>query len=518
MKKQIKWFWAHRRNASLHHMSFFGAGLRGRGFVPVCDFYFDHQIYYGVPGKGCYIFYDHNQLSQADLYRRVQTSVDHNIKFIEEFRSISDKLFGAVFFYLDKISESNLDLLSDQEISLLYNGFISAVTAGPILTVQLWGIEALLQPEYIIIKHLKKKLKQWGKEDELQSYKEKLLINTGESVAYSEQRDFFRVAAGLFHNKKVFRIFKTHSLQQIARELSNYPRENRWIEAHINKYSWVNSEYVSGAWSKQDWLKLFKESLQNPTPPTKKLSKLIGDFNSAARARQQLIKKLKPSTDVRHAIECLSEFIAQRDWSKGYFAKSLLIYRRLLAEIAWRLGETEESILNYHFEELGQAMINKIALPKKIIALRKNQGFIILNKSGSRRIVQGAANITRTLKQEGIEDPTKRINNKDWKIRGLIANKGKITGRAKVLENSNEIDSFKKGEILVTYMTTMEFTPVFRKAAAVITDEGGMSSHAAIVSREFSLPCIVGTKTATRLIKSGDLINVDAIKGVITKL
>jgi len=61
----------------------------------------------------------------------------------------------------------------------------------------------------------------------------------------------------------------------------------------------------------------------------------------------------------------------------------------------------------------------------------------------------------------------------------------------------------------------MEFTPFFAKAKAVVTDEGGMSSHAAIISREFKIPCIVGTKIATRVIKDGDIIKVDANKGII---
>ena len=64
-------------------------------------------------------------------------------------------------------------------------------------------------------------------------------------------------------------------------------------------------------------------------------------------------------------------------------------------------------------------------------------------------------------------------------------------------------------------MTTIEFTPLFRKAIAVITDEGGMSCHAAIVSREFKLPCIVGTKIGTRALKTGDMVEVDANKGII---
>jgi pyruvate,water dikinase len=90
-----------------------------------------------------------------------------------------------------------------------------------------------------------------------------------------------------------------------------------------------------------------------------------------------------------------------------------------------------------------------------------------------------------------------------------------IRGKARVLEDASRISELKEGEILVTYMTTIEFIPAFRKAAAVVTDEGGMSCHAAIISREFKLPCVVGTKVATRVLKTGDEIEVDATNGAV---
>lgn len=79
-------------------------------------------------------------------------------------------------------------------------------------------------------------------------------------------------------------------------------------------------------------------------------------------------------------------------------------------------------------------------------------------------------------------------------------------------------DKFTPGTILVTSMTRPEFMPLVRQAKALVTDEGGLTCHAAIVSRELGIPCIVGTKNATRVLKSGDLVEVDANKGVVRKI
>lgn len=73
----------------------------------------------------------------------------------------------------------------------------------------------------------------------------------------------------------------------------------------------------------------------------------------------------------------------------------------------------------------------------------------------------------------------------------------------------------KEGNILVAMATNPTFVPVMRKAGAIVTDMGGLTCHAAIVSREWGIPCVVGTKIATKVLKDGDLVEVDANKGIV---
>ncbi|MBU6390574.1 phosphoenolpyruvate synthase, partial [Patescibacteria group bacterium] len=79
-------------------------------------------------------------------------------------------------------------------------------------------------------------------------------------------------------------------------------------------------------------------------------------------------------------------------------------------------------------------------------------------------------------------------------------------------------DGFEKGDILVTGMTRPEFLPLMEKAAAFVTDAGGILSHAAIVAREMKKPCVIGTGVATQIFKDGDVVGVDADKGVVRKI
>jgi pyruvate, water dikinase len=100
-------------------------------------------------------------------------------------------------------------------------------------------------------------------------------------------------------------------------------------------------------------------------------------------------------------------------------------------------------------------------------------------------------------------------------VRGLGAAPGQASGRVRVLRSLSEAGRLGEGEILVTHMTAPDWVPLMRRAAAIVTDSGGMTCHAAIVSRELGLPCVVGTGDATSKLRDDELVTVDATHGVV---
>ncbi|MEW6723180.1 MAG: phosphoenolpyruvate synthase [Candidatus Micrarchaeota archaeon] len=100
-------------------------------------------------------------------------------------------------------------------------------------------------------------------------------------------------------------------------------------------------------------------------------------------------------------------------------------------------------------------------------------------------------------------------------VRGLGASPGMGMGRVKIVRSAKEIKNMEKGDVLVTEMTTPDFVPGMKKASAIVTDTGGMTSHAAIVSRELGVPCVVGTGNATATLKDGMDVSVDGSHGII---
>jgi pyruvate,water dikinase len=100
-------------------------------------------------------------------------------------------------------------------------------------------------------------------------------------------------------------------------------------------------------------------------------------------------------------------------------------------------------------------------------------------------------------------------------LQGIPASPGVSSGIVKIIESPNDLDKIKKGDILVTKMTNPDYVPGMKRAAAIITDEGGQTSHAAIVSRELGVPCIVGTMEATKKLKEGMKATVDGDDGLV---
>ena len=104
------------------------------------------------------------------------------------------------------------------------------------------------------------------------------------------------------------------------------------------------------------------------------------------------------------------------------------------------------------------------------------------------------------------------------KLFGIPVYKGKVVGKVKIITSKKDFSKFKSGEILVSPHTTPDYLPVIKKAKAILTERGGITSHAVIVSRELKKSCIVGIKDLIVSLKDGDLVEVDADKGVVKRI
>ena len=122
-----------------------------------------------------------------------------------------------------------------------------------------------------------------------------------------------------------------------------------------------------------------------------------------------------------------------------------------------------------------------------------------------------------TLDENGSEvgDKGSDIEDREVIVRGLGASPGMASGTVKIIKKIDELDKIKDGDIMVTTMTTPDMVPAMKRSSGIITDEGGITCHAAIISRELGIPCVVGTGNATEVLKENSKVTIDGKKGLV---
>ncbi len=270
------------------------------------------------------------------------------------------------------------------------------------------------------------------------------------------------------------------------------------IEAHAKKYAWLYSRYGS-------------ENKYTAEEAKKRLVEIDKKNYLSRRAKEkkelnEAIKKAKKILG-RDAflVDLFQYIIYYRTQRTDVMNKSTFLFIPKLKKLARSIGLTYKQLLHCTKEEL----FKKIPTKEEINGRIKNHAIIIEDRKIYCLSGKEGKKIAKFLSME-----IKKVN----KFGGATASPGKKIGRVKKIFGSSDFHKFKIGDILVTSMTTPEMVPVMRKAAAVVTDEGGVTCHAAIISRELGIPCVIGAKIATKVLKDGDLVEVDASKGVVRKL
>jgi len=159
-------------------------------------------------------------------------------------------------------------------------------------------------------------------------------------------------------------------------------------------------------------------------------------------------------------------------------------------------------------DEVWSGEISKPSIKQKISERQKS--FIMYNGK-----FYSGIDVDTFLDKQGIVLSDQLVDKNVKEIKGQIAQKGKVKGRVKIIGLAADIDKVQKGDILVATMTMPRYIVAMKKAAAFVTDEGGVTCHAAIIAREMKKPCVIGTKIATQVLNDGDEVEVDANQGVV---
>lgn len=233
------------------------------------------------------------------------------------------------------------------------------------------------------------------------------------------------------------------------------------------------------------------------------------------RQRALLFRKYRlPKKILWPYFAILDKFSRLHDWRKEGQTRCSQIVFMALREMSRRYRIPFVSIAYYMNDEVRELCLRGKQVPDTILrARRRGLTWIVDGKKFRTVVGRQAYQLVKTLVIEPLR--SRRVA----EVRGISANHGLVRGRVLRAMSAKEANPLiKKGDILVASMTTVDYVPAMHKAAAIVTDDGGLNCHAAIVSRELGVPCVVGTKVATQIFKTGDRVEVDATRGIVKKL
>lgn len=282
------------------------------------------------------------------------------------------------------------------------------------------------------------------------------------------------------------------------------------LEKHVKKFHCFENTWASvRELDEKYFLGLIKKTVDKSDGCRKETEKIRANINKTRMKKKKILKAKNIGRELENIFYMFQRMAEWRDERKllcpcraNYYLYQIL--KRLCKENG--ISETTAGLLLYN-EVKGWKISKKLLMTLE----KRNQGAIYmwdLKKNGYWFYGKEAEKILNFMIYS--------ISGRE--LKGVVANKGKAVGTAKIIETKEDFAKFKKGDILVANMTRPEYAPLMKIAGGIVTNEGGITCHAAIVSRELGKPCIIGTQVATEKLRDGDMVEVDAEEGIIKLL
>jgi phosphoenolpyruvate synthase/pyruvate phosphate dikinase len=412
--------------------------------------------------------------------------LDH--KFLDEHLAQSKRVREEFKDIYEETKQADFQALSDENLAIHYEKYQD-------LFERTWAYFKVSQPEY------------------LEAAKEKLeeLIKK-KSSGGSLENQFIILTTPLEMD-----LIKEEEVAALERSFERIDDESLW--RHAQEYPWLFFNTFN-----KDVIHKFLETkfsdLKSVSEDERKehIEQAKENLKRHSEKHKELLEQLGSDPDISYLSRVFGELAVDRLRMKAWWGGAEFLFLPMFEEISNRAGiSVTKLLMSYTVDNMlmllreGKRLSNEnIEDRRKLYAVALENGDYSFNESEQAR-----------KKYEELIGEVDSSSEGSEEITGVSANVGRAKGKARIIVVEDlkrlleDMDRFKEGDIMVTTMTQPTMVSLARKAAAIVTNEGGITSHASILAREYGIPCIVGTRTATFVIKDGDEIEVDADKGVV---
>ena len=327
-----------------------------------------------------------------------------------------------------------------------------------------------------------------------------------------QDRDFFRLLAKIQADPLAREVFRqpTHV---IVKQVEEFPEIDRAVHQHAYDYNWLQFHYDGPtALDEEYFIDALAAEVRQGVDAKQKLQEMEAKNEAVARKQKQLEEELGLDAEEKHWIKVARAFMFLKALRKDAVFQASCWTERLLKEIAVRLSLTLLQVRHMTPREINEALLGKPVNSSELDERIRYSCW--LHETGKQVQVFTGAKARELCSKIVEEQPVGEVR----ELRGTPSSPGYAKGTVKLIARIEDIPKMNQGDVLISPATNPNLVPAMKKAAAIVTDEGGITCHAAIISREMGIPCIVGTKIVTKAFKDGDFVEVDAFKGVVRKL
>ncbi|MDO8482610.1 MAG: PEP-utilizing enzyme [bacterium] len=471
-----------------------------------CDAWFSHDgsLYFeksfGIPKGLLMIFtldngYEHAYVPVSyfeTLYARIRAINKEDYKNLEKilkkFYSFKEKTKKAIV----KLHKKDLGELSSRELSELYVANRDLAHQVTIYDQFGWLAEEYWKP--LMDEVIVRKLKIPKDSDEYHRVLFALTVPEEISTTLEEKRAVLKASIAVKKSPKVL----TKEGEKLAEE-----------------FGWMPVFAYGDAWGAEHYSEELSKTVEKEFTVLEKEYAVLAEYTAVRQKNiDDIVKKYKlDSRDLQHFIDfgLALDGRNEAEYLVSYIGFYLV---PLYHEIIRRLGVTVAELRKL-FEKDIVACLAGMADVRKLLDAKGDIVGYGYDEEMRSRIEFNSAEARKLF--DHVESVVKSVQGNN-ELKGVCASRGKAIGKARIVPSPADNGKVQEGDILITHATTVDYLPAMKKAAAIITEVGGLTCHAAVVSREFGIPCVVALKNAMKNFKDGDMVEVDADKGLVRKL
>ena len=444
-----------------------------------------------------FVIFEANDIGMFEASFAERLTPEYLTFFLSKCGDESDRLLSTAH---EIRSKAPYDSMTNTELLLLFAAYSSdAIRMMPFLA----GIVIL---EIALQKEIEKKLtnhcQQHNIEADPRAYLNTLIFPKEKSIPSQALIELYELGAEVYSTPPYRKFFDLETAEALQQMREQFPEFTDKLDIYLKKYDFMDMEYYAGRpVTLEDLFGRIKVVIDDAK---NRLTRIEQDNKRAEKEFEQALDKLKLTPELRSLIDSARSLHTLRQLRADSLFKAGRDVFEFMITIGERLNVGDyDAVIALTWQEISESLLKgQLVVDSETIAARQaGYGFLLVD--GELSYITGDA-LAKELAALSVEK--KEVK----EFEGNIAFHGKYRGRVAIVTTPEEIDKVQPGDVLVSAMTDPYYVPAMVRAGAIVTDEGGILSHAAIISRELGVPCIVGTGCATSVLKDGVTVEVDA--------